>query len=420
MRFRSVSVPPLAMVAVLIAILGSGWFYWSVFSSTAQSAYPRTQFWIEAAACAQETGNYLVVCRDQKQLPIEDVSLADDRGHTLLLSFFSRTFKKTPTLDFLRQINLGINFLGFVFFCLVSLRFIGWRTSLFAAILGSYWIGARSGPDVDSAYIGISMLAAAGLVLAITANSAFRFPIVYVVGAFTALIREPIGLGFSMSLLSVAVVDACFIPHPKLKTRALRSVIMAAVAVLCFLTPRLPTKVRDVVLGTHPVGTAAHGISHNLFLGLGGFVENKWGIVWDDAYAQKKIHEIDPNIIYCSDAYFKAIGRLYVEYVSKDPGEALRVYLIKTGRTLSASEGLSLSVLLSFIIFAFLIWRNRRSGKSIAPRERLVASGIALFGFSFIAQGILTHPAWSYIHPGPVLLMICVMVSYERSLPRTK
>ncbi len=418
-RLRSLSARQATLIA--LALLTSGWIFWTFFSTQSLAAYPRTNYWIDAANCARQTGRYLVVCEAGGiEKPVEDVSLADDRGHTLLLSVVAVVFKTEPTLELLRRLNIAINLIGFLILSTLLIRTVGWRSGVFTAVLGAYWIGGRSGPDVDASYIGIAAMSAASLVLAARPLSFLSVSAIALLIAFTALIRQPIGLGAALSLILVATASMVLTRNTAGMTRSAigRMALLFLIAFAAIKAPLAPTAIRNSVLGTAPTGVSAHGLSHNLFLGLGGFVDNKWGIVWDDSYAQKIMKQLQPDIEYCSDEYFSAIGNLYWKYVSEDPLEAARVYVVKTLRTISAAEGFSLSALFSFLMFGGLcIYAKRKS--SIPTSERLVLlSGPALLGLSFIAQGILTHPAWTYIYPGPVLLLICVAAFAESVLAK--
>lgn len=407
--------------AAAVLILLAGATYWSLSDHTLPS-YPRTQFWIQAAECAQSTGRYLVVCDPVKgEIPVEDVSLADDRGHTLLLSVLARVFNIEPSIEVLRATNIGIGFFGFLALVAVLAFQVGSKSAIFAALLGAYWIGGRAGPDVDAAYVGIAAFGVTALLLASSRKSIPSLIPIFFLLSFVAVIREPIGLGLSLSLFGLAaamMITMAFEPGKFEMRAARRSSLLILIAFAAIKVPALPTMIRDEVLETKAVGTAAHGLSHNLFLGLGGFVDNKWGIVWDDTYAANLMKKLHPAIEYCSDEYFKAIGKLYWSYVKEDPLEALRVYAVKTGRTLSAAEGPAWPALVSFILIGGLFFYSRRIFKPMSRDTLLMVLGPMLFGLSFIAQGILTHPAWTYIYPGPVLLMICVAILSEPYLAK--
>lgn len=401
---------------ISLALLTSGLIFWTFFSTQSLAAYPRTNYWIDAANCARQTGHYLVVCEANGiEKPVEDVSLADDRGHTLLLSVVSVAFNTEPTLELLRTLNIVINFIGLLILSTLLISTVGWRCGLFTALLGAYWIGGRSGPDVDASYIGIAAMSASALILAARRLSFASTSAITILIASTSLIRQPIGLGAALSLILVGFASMWLgrKPSGRLRMALGRMVVLFLIAFVAIKAPLAPTAIRNFALDTKPTGVSAHGLSHNLFLGLGGFVDNKWGIVWDDSYAQQLMKQLHPDIEYCSDAYFNAIGKLYWKYVSEDPLEAARVYLVKTSRTFSAAEGFSLSALFSFLIFGGLCFYAKRKLYFPTSENLILLLGPALFALSFIAQGVLTHPAWTYIYPGPILLLICVAAFAE-------
>ncbi|MFB8787000.1 hypothetical protein, partial [Pasteurella multocida] len=71
---------------------------------------------------------------------------------------------------------------------------------------------------------------------------------------------------------------------------------------------------------------ATHGLSHTLYLGL-GFVENKWGIRYDDDFGEEIADKA--GIVWCSPEYFRLMGKLYLARWAEDPAEVVRIYLAK-------------------------------------------------------------------------------------------
>src|SRR3954468_16895460 len=58
-------------------------------------AQERVGFWMLSARCTQLTGSFLAICRSDRTLvPIEEVSLADDRGHAFLASLVARGLRR--------------------------------------------------------------------------------------------------------------------------------------------------------------------------------------------------------------------------------------------------------------------------------------------------------------------------------------
>jgi hypothetical protein len=393
-----------------LTILSLAWAYWIFGSTKSEPSYPRVQYWIEAAQCAQATGHFMVVCdsKTHKETPIEDVSLADDPGHLLILSTLARVFNFNPTTDLLRSLNITLGFFGFGLFTLLIGLSIGWRAAILISVLGAYWMGGRAGPDVDASYIGAAMLSASAILLV----SAGKLRPVSLISVFFLLslvtfLRQPIGLCAALTIILIALA--------RLKrSQFIAPIILVIAALAAVKTPLIPSIIRDHVLGMKATGTSGHGIAHNLFLGLGGYVDNKWGIVWDDAYAQALMKKLHPEIVYCSDAYFREIGKLYVQYITSDPAEATRIYLIKTARVFNApTDFIALPSFMSILLLIALIWWARRRKIKLSTDVWMTISGLAIFAFSFLAQGILTHPAWTYIYPGPILFMIVVVVLGE-------
>ena len=71
-----------------------------------------------------------------------------------------------------------------------------------------------------------------------------------------------------------------------------------------------------------------HGLSHTLYLGL-GFVENKWGIRYDDDYGEEIADTADPPVVFCSPEYFRLMWKLYLARWAEDPIEVMRIYAAK-------------------------------------------------------------------------------------------
>ncbi|CAN5544847.1 hypothetical protein BH10BDE1_BH10BDE1_34560 [soil metagenome] len=399
-----------------VGILLIGAIFWAFGWSKPHDAYPRTQFWVDSANCAKKTGHFLIVCENAGgERPIEDISLADDRGHVLILSAVSIILNIDPSLDVLRLVNVAINLIGFLLLTIVLQLRVGWRSGAIAALIGAYWLGARAGPDVDAAYIGIAAMSAAAMILAAGRVSVTTAIGVLLLLSATSIIRQPVGFGASISLILLAITSFYLVRSTTLRRYSTLAALLL-IATFSIMAPSMPTAIRNAVLHTKPTGIAAHGLSHNLFLGLGGYVDNKWKIVWDDTYAQNLMKQLHPEIAYCSDAYFKEIGKLYWRYVRDDPAEAARIYLVKAGRTFAAAEGLSVSALFSLVNILGLLMFAKRKSRWPAPVRSMLLLGPVLFALSFLAQGVLTHPAWTYIYPGPILLMICVAIAFDISL----
>lgn len=390
-------------------------FYWSYVSDRNFESYPRVDYWIQAANCAKTTGQYLVVCDAKHITPIDDISLADDRGHTLILSALAHIFQIEPSRSLLRTINLTINVLSILLLSTLLYR----RSMKYSAIglnlFGMAWAGMRAGSDVDAAYIGIGTLGvAAALLLSTPDRSLWRSIVSLLTGsiliATVVNLRQPIALGAATAAVLTSSVMLVFWNNRPFLYRVAYLCTVSIAMLGALKTPALITSIRNSWLGVKSTGITSHGIYHNLFLGLGGYVENKFGIVWDDRFAMELMKKLHPDVTYCSDDYFYKIGALYWRYIKSDPLEAVRIYLVKSIRAFSESSALTLSGFSAIAFFWALFFLSKRKPIKYSQDELTAALATALTGLSFLGQGILTHPAWTYIHPGPALLTLTVLI----------
>ena len=70
----------------------------------------------------------------------------------------------------------------------------------------------------------------------------------------------------------------------------------------------------------------SHGIWHNLYIGL-GFLENKWGIRWDDAIGFEHARRYDPKAIYPDPKHYVVMRKLYFKYLSEEPVEYVKNHI---------------------------------------------------------------------------------------------
>ncbi len=103
--------------------------------------------------------------------------------------------------------------------------------------------------------------------------------------------------------------------------------LVGMLAVLAFTTPRWVVMARDAAFDMQKAERlATHGLSHTLYLGL-GFVENKWGIRYDDDYGEEIAAKA--GVVWCSPEYFRLMWQLYLGRWAEDPVEVARIYLEK-------------------------------------------------------------------------------------------
>lgn len=76
-----------------------------------------------------------------------------------------------------------------------------------------------------------------------------------------------------------------------------------------------------------------HGTWLQMFLGLGYFTNNKYGIIYKDEYAFDKVKETHPDMVvnskYVSGSFPPAVKKLYMEILLKDPFFVIKTYLAK-------------------------------------------------------------------------------------------
>ena len=100
--------------------------------------------------------------------------------------------------------------------------------------------------------------------------------------------------------------------RPRTRQRIAPLLLAGVLALAVFTTPRWVVLARDASFDMQPAQRlATHGLSHTLYLGL-GFVENKWGIRYDDDYGEEIADKADPPVVFCSPEYFRLMWKLYL------------------------------------------------------------------------------------------------------------
>jgi hypothetical protein len=236
------------------------------------------------------------------------------------------------------------------------------------------------------------------------------------------LIRESIGImGLLISLGTVAVL---MVRRPR-RIAGLALVTMLALA--AFSTPRWVVATRDAAFDMQPAARlATHGISHTLYLGL-GFVENKWGIRYDDAYGEEIAKRSDPPIVFGSPEYFRLMAELYLGRWAEDPAEVSRIYLEKAWLLLSTPTlypgppfGIVLLIGLIHLLAATALGAWRR----LDFVQGLVVESVAVaFLLLFLAQAMAALPSHTYAMPANAFVLVVLGVIVEffvRALLRIK
>ncbi len=382
--------------------------------------YSNLPTWIDSADCLRRLGVWAAHCKGGQLTPLH----ADDPGHAILLGLWARVADRPMDLvDVTRQI-LMTNAFGLIVLAGSLLALGSFWAALFVLYFGPYVFLEWFGTSPHWALIGVtSMQVALPLGLIARARGLGRpgaATALIVVGFFTlalgSLLREAIA---SMTLVIVFMVLAWTAlrdrRHPY---RLVGLAALAAMTVVAAQSGRLATAARDIAFAMDTRDSIdTHGMSHNLFMGL-GTIDNKFGIRWDDDTALEFARTVAPDVRFYSRQYYQIMWQLYLEKWRQDPAEAARVYVDKlrtilSDRILDSAPPLWLFLTLVVAIHWFTHGRRLSCG-SVRCDERLAISLVAL-GFTgmFVAQAVLAHPSRLYAAPAGAFILVLAGVSIE-------
>jgi len=281
------------------------------------SDWAATNVWLESSQCALERGVWLAVCERGKLVPISERAIADDPGHALLLDLWSMATRSCATLPDVARLNTLLDALGLLALAglLFSLR--AYVTSIVLMWWGPTEYVGWMGTSPHWSYIGlVSMSAVLPIALAAKdlgllsrrAGNLWTAAGLLFLGLAT-LARESMGI---MGLLvSVGILALLVLRRPHQRQRLQPLLLAGVLALVAFTTPKSVVVARDAAFDMQPAQRlATHGLSHTLYLDL-GFVENKWGIRYDDDYGEEIANKADPSVIFGSRGEFRLRGRLY-------------------------------------------------------------------------------------------------------------
>lgn len=83
-------------------------------------------------------------------------------------------------------------------------------------------------------------------------------------------------------------------------------------------------------LPNEPINLKTHVFWHNVYIGL-GFLNNEYGIKYDDSVAAAKVASIDPSIIYCSREYEETLRTQVLKILKTDVGFIIKTLFAKLG-----------------------------------------------------------------------------------------
>jgi hypothetical protein len=389
-----------------------------------------TNIWLDSTDCTLQRGVWLAVCENGRMIPISERALADDPGHALLLEMWSAATGRRATLVDAARLSTLLNVVGLVTLAGLLFQLRAWLASVALLVLGPaeylFWMGTSP----HWSYIGVVSLAAV-LPLALLAQAEGllerRAAAVWIgTGLFflavAALVRESIGImGFVLALVSLGWSG---IKAPRSMAKTVGLLFIAGVALLAFAAPRWTVAARDAAFDMVPAERLQrHGLTHTLYLGL-GFIENKFGIRYDDAYGEEVARRWGEahgrEIVAYSPEYFSLMGTLYRELLFQDPLEVARIYAEKIWIMLARPTiypGPALWVVLAIGLVHFLAATALGTWRRIGFVQGFVVEAVAL-GFLglFVAQAMVALPSHMYAVPVTAFVLVLLGIFVESVL----
>jgi hypothetical protein len=304
---------------------------------------------------------------------------------------------------------------------LFSLR--AWLTSIVLMWLGPVEYAGWMGTSPHWSYIGLVSLSAVlpialagknlGLLSRRCGNLWIAAGLMFL--ALATLVRESIGI---MGLLiSLGILCALVLRRPHTRQRIAPLLLLGALALAAFTTPRWVVMARDASFDMQPARRlATHGLSHTLYLGL-GFVENKWGIRYDDDYGEEIANKADPSVVFCSPEYFRLMWKLYLARWVEDPFEVSRIYADKAWQLLATPTlypGPPFGIVLLVALLHFVAATALGAWRRIGFLQGFVVEGVSVaFLGLFLAQAMVALPSQTYAMPANAFVLVLLGVILE-------
>ena len=381
------------------------------------SDWRATNVWLAAADCALERGVWLAVCDQGKLVPMSERAIADDPGHALILGFWAIAKQSHATLVDVARLNTLVDTVGLVVLAGLLFALRAYVTSIALLWLGPAQYLSWMGTSPHWAYIGLVSLAAV-LPLALVAREmsllSRRAANLWIAAgvvslALATLMREAIGL---MGLMVTAAAIAVLLVR---RHHLLPLLLVGAIAILAFTTPRWVVMARDAMFDMQPAQRlATHGLSHTLYLGL-GFVENRWGIRYDDDHGEAIADKA--GVVFCSPEYFQLMSKLYLERWLEDPAEVARIYVEKAWIMLGRPTlfpGPPFWVVLTVALLHLLLATALGAWRRLDFLQGLAIESVALaFAGLFLAQAMAALPSHNYVWPVNAFVLVLLGVIVE-------
>jgi hypothetical protein len=397
------------------------------------SDWAATNVWLESSQCALERGVWLAVCEKDRLVPISERAIADDPGHALLLDLWSMATRSRATLPDVARLNTLLDALGLLALAGLLFALRAYITSIVLMWWGPVEYVGWMGTSPHWSYVGLVSISAV-LPIALAAKDlgllSRRAGTLWIAAGLlflglATLARESIGI---MGLLvSFAVLALLLVRRPHWRQRILPLLLAGVLALAVFATPRWAVMARDAAFDMQPAQRlATHGLAHTLYLGL-GFVENKWGIRYDDDYGEAIANQADPPVVFGSPDYFRLMGRLYLARWAEDPLEVSRIYADKAWLLLAVPTlypGPPFGIVLLMGLFHLAAATAFGAWGRIGFPQGFVIEGVALaFLGLFLAQAMVALPSQIYAMPANAFVLVllgAIVEFFVRGLLRIK
>ncbi|MET4170951.1 hypothetical protein ABIB99_002033 [Bradyrhizobium sp. LA6.1] len=346
-----------------------------------------SKVWIESAECAEKTNKILVICRDDKVLPIADGFGGDDLGHALTLELVTILTGKVPDPASISTLNTAVNYLGLVALALLLFS-AGMPLGSFALLtVGTLIANQFHALSPHPSQFGAACFAAI-LPIAIATNR--KWIAAGFLGLVAALmLREAIGM--------MGVVASLFTALLARDGKRGANLALAIAIIVTAATPYALLRARDRVYDLPPpTKLESHGTWANLYMGLGA-VENPFGIEWSDFSAIDAVKAVDPSVDYLSPRFYEILKGLYFKTVAAHPLDVVSVYFRKLLVTLHTPILYDLEIWHALVLVAI--------GALFVGLQPILIICF-LFVAMFLAQASLFHFHMQYLFPIKLFALI--------------
>lgn len=292
-------------------------------SSGMELTWTTGKVWLKSAECARQTGTILVICRDDKVLPIADGFGGDDLGHALSLDLATLLTGKVPTESGISILNSTVNYVGLAVLALIVFS-AGMPLSAFALLtVGTIISNQFHALTPHPAQLGAACFAAILPIALLTARHAAWIATGFLGLIAALLFREAVGMmGIVASLLAVGVIAVR-------DRKWITSVVLAVAVIATAAAPFGLLRARDIAYDLPPPEKIeSHGTWANLYMGLGA-VENPFGIEWSDFSAIDAVKAVDPSVEYLNPRFYEILKGLYFNTVFAHPVDVASIYFRK-------------------------------------------------------------------------------------------